>query len=205
MRTVRFYFSFRSPYAWLAFRALPEALRGLPVEVQWIPVFPPPEYLNDPAAVPAKLEYIVEHDLPRLAEGYGLELSPVAAPFDTDWIRPHSMWLYADDQGAGEAFGREAFAARFSRGEDLGDTKVQAEIARACGLDPEAAVAAGVDPELHQRIQQGFVQGFKDGIFGVPLFVYEGERFWGHDRISWLVRAIRRDAGLEVAPIELGA
>lgn len=204
MSTVRFYFSFRSPYAWIAFRALPEALRGLPVEVQRIPVFPPPYYPNDPGAVPAKIDYIMQHDLPRLAEGYGLPLSAAPAPLDADWIRPHAMWLYADDHQAGDAFGREAFAARFSRGEDLGDEKVQAEIARTCGLDPEAAVAAGQDPALHQRVQLGFVQGAQDGIFGVPFFVYEGQRFWGHDRIAWLVRAIRRDAGLELSPVELG-
>ena len=205
MRSVRFYFSFRSPYAWLAFRALPAALQGLPVEVQRIPVFPPPEYPNDPTAVPAKIDYILEHDMPRLAEGYGLELGPVPAPFDTAWIRPHAIWLYADDQGAGDAFGREAFAARFSRSEDLGDAKVQSEVARACGLDPEAAVAAAADPALHRRIQLGFVQALEDGVFGVPFCVYEGQRFWGHDRIPWLVRAIRRDADLEVGPIELGA
>ena len=28
-------------------------------------------------------------------------------------------------------------------------------------------------------------------MFGVPLFVYRGEPFWGNDRIEWLVRAIR--------------
>ena len=25
-----------------------------------------------------------------------------------------------------------------------------------------------------------------DQIFGVPIFVFEGERFWGHDRIPLL-------------------
>ncbi len=36
----------------------------------------------------------------------------------------------------------------------------------------------------------------EDGLFGVPTFVYRGETFWGNDRIEWLIRAVRRGAGV---------
>ncbi len=55
MDHVRFYFSFRSPYAWLAFHQAPPALRELPVELKLVPVFPPPDFPNDPTAVPNKM------------------------------------------------------------------------------------------------------------------------------------------------------
>jgi 2-hydroxychromene-2-carboxylate isomerase len=29
-------------------------------------------------------------------------------------------------------------------------------------------------------------EAHSDGIFGVPIFVYRGELFWGHDRIPLL-------------------
>ena len=87
MDVVRFYFSFRSPFAWLAYHLAPRALRELPVELQPIPVFPPPDFPNDPAAVPAKLEYISQHDMPRIAEAYGFKLAPLAQ-FDVDWMPP---------------------------------------------------------------------------------------------------------------------
>jgi 2-hydroxychromene-2-carboxylate isomerase len=199
---VRFYFSFRSPFAWFAFHLAPRALQGLPVELQPIPVFPPPGFANDPAQVPAKLEYILQHDLPRIAEGYGFKLARLAQ-LDVDWLRPHAMWLHASDRGAGERFGAEIFAARFSRGEDLTSPDVYLSAARAAGLDPDATLAAGEDPALHQRVWGGMEQGLRDGIFGVPFFVFRGERFWGQDRIAWLVRSVARAHGREMPPPEL--
>jgi 2-hydroxychromene-2-carboxylate isomerase len=202
MEVVRFYFSFRSPFAWFAFHLAPRALRGLPVELQTIPVFPPPEFPNDPAAVPAKVEYIIQHDMPRIAEAYGFKVAP-PAQLDVDWMPPHAMWLYASDRGVGERFGAEIYAARFSRSEDLTRPDVYASAARAAGLDPEATLAAGADPALHARVGSGFEQALRDGVFGVPFFVFRGERFWGQDRISWLVRSIARAHGLEAPPLEL--
>lgn len=202
MDVVRFYFSFRSPFAWFAYHLAPRALRDLPVELKPIPVFPPPGYPNDPAEVPAKLQYIMDHDLPRIAEGYGFKIAPVAQ-LDVDWVPPHAMWLHASDRGAGEVFGAEVFAARFGRGEDLTRPDVYASAARAAGLDPAATLAAGADPELHKRVWGGFEEATRDGVFGVPFFVFRGERFWGQDRISWLVRSIARAHGREVPPPEL--
>jgi hypothetical protein len=31
-----------------------------------------------------------------------------------------------------------------------------------------------------------------DGVFGFPFFVYAGQKFWGNDRVEWLVRAIQQ-------------
>lgn len=56
---IRFYFSFRSPYAWLALHRLGVAIEGLPVNVEFIPVYPPEDFPNEPAAVPAKVAYIL--------------------------------------------------------------------------------------------------------------------------------------------------
>ena len=201
MKTVRFYFSFRSPFAWLAFLQAPRALESLPVDLERIPLFPPPDYPNDPAAVPAKLEYIAQHDLPRLARAYGLEVAPLAS-MDIDWMRPHAMWIYADQHEAGDAFGQELFSARFSRSQDLADERVLAAAARAAGLDPEKALAAGQDPTYHAHVGKGIAKALEDGVFGVPFFTYQGERFWGHDRLGWLVRSICEDAGLELPPLE---
>ena len=191
MDTVRFYFSFRSPYAWLAFHKTEPALSGLPVELEYVPTFPPPDFPNDPAAVPAKLEYIIQHDVPRLATAYGLQVQP-PAELDVDWIRPHAMWVYAADQGRGLAFGKGVFAARFSRGQSLADDAVLGAIASEVDLDPEKTLRAADDDAYQARVRQSLAQSAEDGVFGVPFYVYRSELFWGHDRIAWLVRSICR-------------
>lgn len=193
---VRFYFSFRSPYAWLAYERAPDAFRDLPVELQYIPVFPPPNFPNDPTAVPNKLKYIAR-DVARFAESYGLKVSWPKTR-DVEWQKPHAAFLHARDQSPelGYAFGRDVFRARFSEGEDLGDSGVFARIAERLGLDPRATVAALDDVALQTRVVEGMIQAAsEDSIFGVPLFVYRGEPFWGNDRIDWVVRAIQKARG----------
>lgn len=197
---LRFYFSFRSPYSWLAYERVPEAFQDLPVELQYIPVFPPPNFQNDPAAVPNKLKYM-QRDVARFAEAYGLKASWPKTR-DCEWQKPHAAYLYARDQSAelGYAFGRAVFRARFSEGGDLGDSAVYARIAEQLGLDPKATVAALDDVALQTRVVEGMIQGAtEDSIFGVPLFVYRGEPFWGNDRIDWVVRAIQHAHGLAAA------
>lgn len=193
---VRCYFSFRSPYAWLALHRLPVALQGLPVRVESIPVFPPKDFPNDPAAVPVKLSY-VRADIERTARAYGLTVR-WPQQVDTDWPRPHAAFLYAEAAGHGRRFAAEVFAARFSRGLDVGTDEALAAAATASGIDAPGVLRAASDPEWQQRVLSGMLQGLAEGLFGVPIFVYRGERFWGNDRLDWLVRAIRQQHGQPV-------
>ncbi len=197
---VRFYFSFRSPYSWLALLRIEQALQALKVALDYIPVFPPPDFPNDPAAVPNKRKYI-ERDIARVAEAYGYR-AQAPAKLDTDWIRPHAAFVYAADQGKGPAFARGLFEARFVRGLDVGEDAVMAEAAGGQGLDAQALIAAAGDSGYQTRVVQGMIQALEqDSIFGVPLFVFRGEPFWGNDRIEWLVRAIRVAHGMEVVDL----
>jgi 2-hydroxychromene-2-carboxylate isomerase len=197
---VRFYFSFRSPYSWLAFLRIERALAGLPVKLDYLPVFPPPNFPNDPAAVPNKLSYI-QKDVARIAEAYGFATKPLQK-LDCDWVRPHAAFVYAADQSKGREFGRAAYEARFVHGCDLGDDAVLAETARVLELDPVRVIDAAGDKAYQTRVVQGMIQGAQeDAIFGVPYFVYRREAFWGNDRIEWLMRAIRKAHGMPVVDL----
>jgi len=196
MDTVTFYFSFRSPYAWLAFHRIHAALAGLPVELERVPVFPPPNFPNDPAAVPAKLRYLME-DVGRIAAAYGLTLRwPERG--DTNWMRPHAAYVFATRRGCGDAFALQTFAARFQRGADVGDNAVLADVARRCDLDPAAVVRAADDADMHAEVVRGMQRAVGQELFGVPTFIYRGQKFWGNDRIEWLVRTIQSDLGQSV-------
>jgi 2-hydroxychromene-2-carboxylate isomerase len=196
---VRFYFSFRSPYAWLAMHRLPEALRGLPVRIESIPVFPPKDFPGDPTALPAKRSYILA-DVERTARAYGLTVR-WPQQIDTDWLRPHAAFLYAEAAGRGADFAAEVFAARFSRGLDVGTDETLAGVATASSLEAAGVLGAADDPEWQQRVFAGMQQGVAEGLFGVPIFVYRDERFWGNDRLDWLVRAIRQHRGEPVSDL----
>jgi 2-hydroxychromene-2-carboxylate isomerase len=199
MDTVKFYFSFRSPYAWLAFHRLLHTGGEWPVEFRRIPVFPPPNFPNDPAAVPAKLAYILA-DAQRVAAAYGLAVRwPQQG--DTDWMRPHAAYVYAAQQGCGDAFAMQVYAARFQRGADVGADETLRAVATACGLDAAATLRACDDAAVHARVMEGMIEGLRDGLFGVPFFVHAGETYWGNDRLEWLLRALYERSGRPVPDI----
>ncbi len=200
METVRFYFSFRSPYSWFAFLRIEEALSGLPVVIDYIPIFPPKDYPRDLLADPVRCAYVTA-DAARIAKAYGLKLR-FPNPFDTDWLRPSAAYLFAADCGRGREFANNAYALRFNKGRNIGHNDAIAEAARSAGIDQDSAVRAAADPAFQTRVVQGFVQAHKDGLFGVPTFVYRGEMFWGNDRIEWLLRAIATALGQPVPDLK---
>lgn len=188
LERLRFYFSFRSPYAWLAFYRLSKIARHLPVAIDYIPLFPAMQFPGDPFANPRKTAYVHE-DIERFTKAYGLTLA-WPKPFDTDWQRPHASFLYALDQGRGVEFALAAYEARFSAGQNIATEETLAAVAEQCGLPADSIIRSADNEALQRRILKGFRCGQQDGLFGVPFFVYQGRRYWGNDRIEWLLRDV---------------
>jgi len=189
--SIRFYFSFRSPYAWLATERLEAELGDLAVEIVRLPIYPAPGLLPNN---PDKLAYLVQ-DIPRLARERGLTVRfpPVADP---DWSISHAAFLGAEREGAGHRFMLEVYRKRFCEGLDLGDDAVLAGAARRAGLDPDAILAAAHSDALRAEVSAGWRRGVeRDRIFGVPSFVYAGRLYWGQDRMHVLRSAVVRKSG----------
>ncbi|MDJ0787550.1 MAG: DsbA family protein [Myxococcota bacterium] len=193
--TIRFYWSFRSPYAWMAAEALDSQLGDLGVPIESIPTYPTPElFPNDPVALPTKVAYVVQ-DVRRLARERGLTLRfPMEQ--DPDWSLSHAAFLGAEQLGAGHAFQLALFRKRFSEGLFLGDDDVIAAAAEEAGLPGSSVVEAAHDPALREQAAGGFQRGIEqDGIFGVPSFVFAGKLYWGQDRMHFVRSAVARKAG----------
>jgi len=188
--TVKFYFSFRSPYSWLAYNRIEKELAGLPVKLEYLPLVPPPQAMSSERLNPPreKARYIAK-DVSRFAEAYGLSLK-FPRPFDTDWSKPHGGFLFAQEKG--QEFGLKVYGARFSEGKDVGDLGLLDKIALSCGLDQEEFLQSLNESRYHAQMEKCLAEAQTDGIFGVPTFIYRGEMFWGNDRIEWLVKAIER-------------
>jgi len=191
--TVKIYFSFRSPYSWLALYRIYHVQSDLPVDFELIPCFPPPDSGGALNYSESKKQYIGE-DIKRFADAYGLELC-WPEPFDTDWKRPHSAFVYANEQSAGMDFCLNAYSARFSEGLDIGRDDVIIGLAEVSRIDPDKTVNAADDSKIHRSVMKGMLRGNRDGLFGVPLFVYEGRKYWGNDRVEWLIRDIYQKEG----------
>jgi 2-hydroxychromene-2-carboxylate isomerase len=182
---VKFYFAFNSPYAFLSSTRIDQALAPRSVELECKPIYsprtgPPPDF-NSP-----RFRYIFQ-DVQRFAAAYGLTLNP--GPF-ADTGKACAGFFFAEAQGRGKAYRDAVYAARWQEGKDIGEEAVLGEIAEKCGLDRGAALATLADPTYRQALEQSNRDGEADGVFGFPFFVYGDQKFWGNDRIEWLVRAI---------------
>ena len=188
------YFSFRSPYSWLALHRLDRLGDRLGAELRLVPVYPRPESgFNDPAASHARFRYLIE-DVGRMAQAYGVTMK-LPASVDVRWELSHAAFTYAQEQERGLAFAVAASNARFARGRDLGDPGVLGEVAAIVGLDPAAVADAADDPARHAQVEAGITAAMHAGVFGVPFFVYENRHFWGNDRPEGVLREIDRSHG----------
>ncbi len=192
---IRYYFSFRSPYAWLATERLPEEIESLGVPVERIPIFPTPElFPNDPSVLPDKVAHLAQ-DVLRLAREQGLRVR-FPEHSDTDWAAPHAASVAAEAAGAGHRFMIEVFRKRFSEGQDVGDDAVLADAARKAGLDPAPIVDAAHSDALREQVSDGWrLAQERDRVFGVPTFVYAGKLYWGQDRMRFVRSAVLRKTG----------
>ncbi|TDJ36578.1 MAG: hypothetical protein E2O54_16805 [Gammaproteobacteria bacterium] len=188
---VRFYFSFRSPYSWLAFERWDSVLGSFPIRRELIPIYPQlDKFPNDPAAVPEKVKYIVQ-DLLRLTQAYGLSLAPPIS-LDTDWANVHAAFVAADQEGQGESFARALYRARWCEQKDVGLDDVIFEAAERAGLAGDEIVKGAHDESKRTQVIENMERGREqDGIFGVPTFIFNGQMFWGQDRMEFLAEAVR--------------
>lgn len=198
---VEMFFSFRSPYAWFGFERLWRVSDRLQIDVSYIPVFPPPGSPEPRITADDRHRRYMAEDVERFARAYGFSLRWPEA-MDTDWMRPHAASVYALQAGRGPQFISAAFHARFERGEDLGSNPVLATAGEAAGLDGAAVLAAADDPKLHDSVRIGFLRAGEVELFGVPFFVFEGQRYWGNDRLEWLLRAIWQHRGEPVPDLK---
>ena len=187
---VKFYFAYNSPYAFLASTRIDKALAPLGTTIAYKPVYSPRTGGGQPDFGSPRMQYILE-DIARFAEAYGLEFN--MGPF-ADTGKACRGFLFAEQAGEGKAYHNGVYRARWLEGRDIGDEQTLIAIADACELDRDAHLEAIKEGSPYARaLDQSNAEAQADGVFGFPFFVYKDHKFWGNDRIEWLVREIRKE------------
>ena len=188
---VRLYFAFRSPYSWMATeRIVQEGISVDPIAFVKPPADTPPP---NPITSPAKGAYVAR-DVVRLAERLGFDFA-LPDPFDIDFSRPNNVFQLAKEEDKALAFMLAAYRARFVGGRNISEDEVLCDIAVEAGLDPDATLVAADSADLRARSLMELEKTLEtDRPFGAPFFVFQGEPFWGQDRIDLLLEVIRNGA-----------
>lgn len=200
----RFFFSFRSPFSWLAIERLQRIIPNVLDQIEFIPYWEPDgqtkQALEQRDATfhyvqmsKAKHLYILQ-DTKRLAEGLGLKIAwPVdSAPW---WEPAHLGWLKARRLGKAAPFYSAVTQSRWLRGENISDPKVIESVAASVGLDPGAIAGAVDDPDIREEGVNSLAEAYHDDIFGVPYMRYGRHRFWGFDRLDGFIKLLLSSSG----------
>ena len=195
-KQVKYFFAFPSPFAALADTRIDEIVSQAGAELVPIPIVPPPG--PPPTGIAAQLQqfkmsYLLE-DAARWAKRLGVPWKPPAlnptTPLDT--TDAAAGYYYAREKGKERAYRNAVFRTRWSEGQDIGDRGVLAECAAKAGLPRDEFLKAIDDERYRGEVPKALMLCLEDQIFGVPIFVVDGKRFWGNDRVEVLAEELKR-------------
>lgn len=99
---------------------------------------------------------------------------------------------YAADADRRDALDDALFAAAWAEGLDVNDPDTIRWAASRAGLDGDALLAAAGAEQPGEQARAALADFDAWGCPGVPTVVVGGERFFGKDRIDWILEACRR-------------
>jgi 2-hydroxychromene-2-carboxylate isomerase len=195
MKTIEFYLDFISPYAWLGFDALPQALQGISHRVVHKPVLFAAMLKHHgqlgPAEIPAKRDWTYRQVLWQAKQqGTPLQL-PAMHPFN-----PLGLLRLATACDAGGEPNRwvceKIFRHVWCAGGDAADGQ------RLQQLTSELApVRDPSSPAVKQALQAHTHEALAQGVFGVPSFKVDDKVFWGQDALPMLRAYLQGDPWFE--------
>lgn len=139
----------------------------------------------DPTKNKPKLAYYSE-DVPRMTLRMGLAIR-APQPFDVDYGPANRAQIAATMDKRGLDFAIAVSDARWGEGKDISDLSVLKEAAAAIEWDGGNIERSQSDPAVDEQIEANRALIEQDRVFGVPFAVYDGQKFWGHDRFDLLV------------------
>jgi 2-hydroxychromene-2-carboxylate isomerase len=188
MKHITCWFDPISPFAYLAFERLPQALQGCSYAVDYRPVLFAAMLQHHahkgPAEIEPKRAWTFRH-VHWLAEHHGVPMdTPLQHPFN-----PLPLLRLATACGPNRHVVEAIFRHVWRGGADaLGPQRLaalQADLAPA--RDPAS-------PEVKAELKAATDAAIAQGVFGVPSFGLDGRVFWGLDALDMLAAAARDDA-----------
>lgn len=193
MKPIVFWFDPISPFAYLAFEHLPQALQGCCYAVEYRPLLFA-GLLNHwgqkgPAEIEPKRAWTFRH-VAWLAHQHGMALqTPAAHPFN-----PLPLLRLCIAAGPNRRVVEAVMRHVWCGGADAGDA------ARLAALSRELAPARDASSsEVKTELRANTDEAIARGVFGVPTFELEGRLFWGLEALPMLRAALLGDPWFEGA------
>lgn len=197
---VRIYTDYKSPYAFVANKRLFELEEKHGAELEWLP------YTLRVAEFMGTVEDRTPHfwrkvryaymDARRFANAQGLTMKGPRRIYDAFYAS--AGMLFAQRFGFFRLYHDTVFRRFWSHDLEIDDVSAISELIASIGGSPTdfQTYIQGPAPAEHDRIIE---EAEALGVFGVPTMVFNGELFWGGDRIDMLIDRIHNPGGIAAA------
>ena len=192
MKTITFYFDFISPYAYLAFEALPKTLIGVSHRVVYKPVLFAGLLKHHgqlgPAEIAGKRDWTYRQVLWQ-AHTHDIALDmPQAHPFNPLGLL--RLAVACSPEGEPNRYVCETIFHHVWRGGAVAD-----DADRLAALTQQLApVRNPQDADVKDQLKFYTEEAIQRGLFGVPTFEVDGQLFWGFDALPMLRAYLDGDA-----------
>jgi 2-hydroxychromene-2-carboxylate isomerase len=193
MKRIEFWFDPISPFSYLAFERLPQALEGCSYAVEYRPLLFAGLLAHwgqkGPAEIAPKRAWTFRH-VHWLAQQFGTPLeTPAQHPFNPLALL-RLLMACAPEGGTPNRRACEAVLRHVWRGGADAN-----EAARLAALRTQLAPAREPDADaVKQALKDATAQAVALGVFGVPTIAVDGRLFWGLDALPMLAGYLRGDA-----------
>ena len=195
-RQVDYYFSFQSPWAYIGHNVFRDVAKTYDLKVNYKPVVLV-DLFSETGGLPLMKRHPVRQryrmvELQRWRDKRGLKfhLQPANWPFNArlaDGVVIAAIQAGVDP----EPFMRRAFAAVWEGQLNLGEPATLMQLADQSGLSGKQLVERSGSEEISAAYEQNRQDALAADVFGSPVYVLDGEVFWGQDRIELLADALK--------------
>lgn len=186
--SIEVFWSFRSPYSYLALTGLERLTRELPVDLVLKPVLP---MVTRGLAVPKMKRMYIARDAHREAERQGIPFGTICDPLGKGVEHAMAVAKLALAQGRGLELLSSIARGVWAEAKDLTDYVDLRALVERAGLDWADARAALADESW--RVWAGDHAGDLNaaGLWGVPSFRIGDYTTWGQDRLPYIIDRVR--------------
>ncbi len=193
--TVTYYFSFLSPWAYIGHDYFHEEMEKAGADISYRPINVPAAFgASDTPPLGKRHQTRQDYrtlELQRWRDKRGLDFNlwPAHWPFPAATGDKMNISIVGNG-GNPSAFMRNVLKGIWEGEKNFEDESELITAAANAGLDGEHLLEAAKTDEIAAVYENNTNEAINAGVFGVPAYMYDGEYFWGQDRVDLLVDAI---------------
>ena len=196
MKNIDFWFSIGSTYTYLTvsrinelskqegllFNWYPFSVRKIMMDMDNIPFTPPSKKI--------KSDYMWR-DIERRAAFYGFN-PKIPAPYPlTQFDLANKIAVLGMNEGWGIDYVISTYKRWFEQGKEPATEPNLSEILQELKLNKDEVIAQAQSTEIENKYLENTEKAYSLGVFGSPTFIFEGEVFWGDDRLEDCIKWVK--------------